>query len=564
MTKETMTSPSLASSFSSPISYQRWKGFRRELQGVDAFKSVQDFERAQLGELYFSLSELDRKTLGRLLSRGQKQEIENFIRTHGANPIFDPLHDLDHKVGVAKADVVSLKNAPSHEAQAAILNGDIVHFLFQAGEASRFEQGPFFKLSPIRVARTLKENESLQSLLVEIDKLAQSLPSPVANFIRDGELGPKQPVLIRAALRKAVQAEVTSGKVQLSAAASLYEEAIRRQKILFFVSQQAEVNLTHEKALTKTFSFYGFNPENIATIEQDLIHGMSVNEEGIPALINQDWALDASGHLYALLQASRENQFISYTKNGMASRHNQGDAFSFLSKKGAKVINIIRINDMDRHSSEIINAKALSYALTLFSKGYVNAIECVSNPSGQKGGTGTTFDNPEIHCLTETHENSFPSLSRAFESAMNVYLHENEGRHPAYNAMRQWADLEATKAVVQKWGGRIVFVPRQKTVDGIVQNYLGVDMPMGDLSLFTKDYSSRMFQFSDGEGRELLIHDMKVIDNLIVAIRTIQRQLKDPHVIAAVKELFLKETVPFSLNYQEPFLYGAPTPEFEI
>jgi hypothetical protein len=237
-------------------------------------------------------------------------------------------------------------------------------------------------------------------------------------------------------------------------------------------------------------------------------------------------------------------------------------ALAFLLARGAKIMSVIRINDMDRHSTEIVNGKALTYAMKIFENGYVNAIETVGNPDGQKGGTGTTFGVPDIHVLTETHENSFPDLSRPFEVAMQAYRQEHKGS-PAYNAMRQWADLAATRAALKEFGGRIVFVPRQKSVNGQDLSYLGVDMPMGDLSLLFANYKSRMFQFVGPQGRELLIHDMKVKENLPIALRTILRQLEDPDVVAAAEEIASKKIVPFARSARQTALYGAPCPEFE-
>ena len=186
-----------------------------------------------------------------------------------------------------------------------------------------------------------------------------------------------------------------------------------------------------------------------------------------------------------------------------------------------------------------MNAKALSVALRLFQEGIVNVIETVANPDGQKGGTGITFGDPELHMLTETHENSFPVLARAYERSIQAYLTENQGRHPAYNAMRQWAQLPLTREMLRTFGARIVFVPRQKNVEDKTVSYIGVDMPMGDLTLLYRNYPSRMFQFVGPAGRELLIHDMKKKENLSLALRSILSQLEDPHVLAAVRRKFL-------------------------
>jgi hypothetical protein len=199
----------------------------------------------------------------------------------------------------------------------------------------------------------------------------------------------------------------------------------------------------------------------------------------------------------------------------------------------------------------------------MFDQGYMNVIETVANPKGQKGGTGITFGDPDIHMLTETHENSFPALSRAFETAMQAYLRENNGNHPAYNAMRQWSVLEATRIVLRKFGGRIVFVPRRKIIGDTLISYLGVDMPMGDLSLLCSDFKSRMFQFKGPSGGELLIHDMKQKENLPVALRTLHRQLKDPHIIDAALEMASKKSIPFRPNKVPVGIYGAPAPEFD-
>jgi hypothetical protein len=72
-----------------------------------------------------------------------------------------------------------------------------------------------------------------------------------------------------------------------------------------------------------------------------------------------------------------------------------------------------------------------------------------------------------------------------------------------------------------------------------------------------------MFQFLGPHNRELQIHDMKIVENLPIALRTIERQVQDPHIVAAAREVLLGESVPFDKNSPEPFVYGAPTPEFE-
>ncbi len=88
-------------------------------------------------------------------------------------------------------------------------------------------------------------------------------------------------------------------------------------------------------------------------------------------------------------------------------------------------------------------------------------------------------------------------------------------------------------------------------------------MPMGDLSLLTGAYKSRMFQFLGPSNRELYIHDMKQVEQLDLYLRTVLRQLRDPDILAAVRELVLGETVPFSRLDGPPDPYGAPAPEFQ-
>jgi hypothetical protein len=146
---------------------------------------------------------------------------------------------------------------------------------------------------------------------------------------------------------------------------------------------------------------------------------------------------------------------------------------------------------------------------------------------------------------------------------MQGYLQSSGGQHPAYNAMRQWSVLSATRTALREYGGRIVFVPRQKEINGETVSYLGVDMPMGDLSLLHGLYRSRMFQFAGPHNKELQIHDMKIVENLPIALRTIELQLHDPHIIAAAREVLLGETVEFQRNLPQTALYGAPAPEFE-
>jgi len=547
--------------WSSPLSEERWKGYRSQLRGVAAFKSLYDFEKAQVLELDGCLSDHEKETLGRLLSRGNKSEMEIFIRGHGANPIFPPQEPLGFDVGVAKADVVNLNDPVSEEAANAILDGDIVHVLFQAGEGSRFKQGPFYSLNPLKAAQDFKSPENTEALK-KIEHAKAGLPDNVAQLILDESFGPKQPLLIRAALRRVVMNEVNAGRLKFENAVSTYKEALARQKILFLISEKPEVSDVHNKNLRERFHFYGFKPDHLVTIEQQLVHGLTVNEKGEVSLLNEPWALDAAGHLYVLLQAARPEDFTSYMDSGRPIKSREVDGLGYLANKGRKIINVVRINDMDRHSTEIINPKAITYALKKFSEGYKNVIEGVSNTQGQKGGTGTTFVDPNIHVLTETHENSFPALSRPFEEAMVAYLKSNQGRHPAYNAMRQLADLSTTRQVLREYGARIVFVPRQKEVDGKTQTYLGVDMPMGDLSLLFGKYKSRMFQFAGPDNKELLIHDMKKQENLPMAVATIERQLVDPYVIAAMKEAISGEIQPFTPEEKTTFTYGAPTPEF--
>ncbi|OVE78261.1 hypothetical protein BVX98_00905 [bacterium F11] len=549
--------------WSSPIPESRWRGFRSKHKGVEAFKSLEKFEQAQLSELEHSLEDHEKKALSPLLAQGKKDAIEIFIRTHGANPISDPGGSINIPVGVAKADVIDLAQEPSAEANAALLRGEVVYVLFQAGEGSRFNRGPMFSLNPLEVAKELSHELDLQNEIDEIERKKKEIDPAIASFLSDGPLGPKQPILIRAGLRRVVQDEVRAGRLDLAQADQTYQKALQNQKILFFMGRRGGLSEEHHKALSETYGFYGFHPQNLVTVDQELVHGLTLKEDGSVQLLTDEMSSDAAGHLYAFLQAARQGDFTMYTESGRPIKSMELDALGYLATRGGNILSIIRINDMDRHSTEIVNAKALGYTLSMFKKGYFNVIEGVANPKGQKGGTGTTFIDPETHVLTETHENSYPILSRAIEKAMKEYLKKNQGRHPAYNAMRQWASLQQTRKVLRDFGGRIVFVPRQKKVDGKQLTYLGVDMPMGDLSLFLGHYSSRMFQFSDPEGKELLIHDMKRREDLDIALRTILKQMEDPNIIAATREVLKKEKVPIEEPKEPREFYGAPVPEFE-
>ncbi len=549
--------------WNSPIPEKRWRGVRRESPGIAAFQTVASFEKAAVDELQRGLADHEAATVGRLIALNKKVELEVFIRTHGPNPLFDPAADLDVPVGVAKADVVDLHELPSAEANRAILDGQVLHVLFQAGEASRFAAGPLYQLNPFQAAQKISDDEELSYYLKGVNGARADVPARAADLLVETPLGPKQPLLIRAAIRRAIQDEIDAGRLSKKEAPARYAEVLANQKILFFVSPRGGVNEAHDKALRETFSFFGFHPSNLATIEQELARGLTANEDGVISLLEGETTMDAAGHLYAMMQAARAGDFTTYTESGRPIKPMEVDALSYFASRGAKIISIIRINDMDRHSTEIVNGKALGYALRMFENGYVNVIETVANPDGQKGGTGTTFGDPEIHVLTETHENSFPALSRAFDSGMQTYLKGSSGRHPAYNAMRQWADLAATRRSLQEFGARIVFVPRQKEIDGKEVTYLGVDMPMGDLSLLYGNYKSRMFQFAGPRGRELLIHDMKKKENLAIALRTLLRQLEDPHVVAVARELTEKKAVSFNETVERA-LYGAPCPEFFI
>ncbi len=553
--------------WSSPIPEKRWFGFRRKFRGTSAFESLGNFEEAALNELGSSLEEHEAATLGRLLARGKKVEIEMFIRTHGANPLFEPQGDLDVPVGIAKADVVDLHNLPSASANRAILDGEILHVLFQAGEATRFAAGPLYRVNVLQIAQSLTADPEIAFYLKSIQQARSEISKSVGDLLADGFLGPKQPLLLRAALRRVVQDEIDAGRLSPSEACERYRHALSKQKILFFVSRRGNVNQTHNEMLRGTFSFYGFEPANIVTIEQELLRGITADENGSLSLLNGEENMDAGGHLAALVQAVRPGDFTTYTESGRPIKPMEVDALSYFVNRGAKVMNVIRINDMDRHSTEIINGKALTVAQRFFENGYVNVIETVANPKGQKGGTGTTFGNPDVHVLTETHENSFPALSRAFEASMQTYLKESKGVHPAYNAMRQLADLQATRHVLKEFGGRIVFVPRQRGgPEGEPEGspYVGVDMPMGDLSLLYGNYKSYMFQFAGPEGSELLIHDMKQKENLGIGLRTLLHQLEDSFVLAAAEELSEKKIMPFTQPPKPRSLYGAPCPEFDI
>ncbi|MFN0117720.1 MAG: hypothetical protein ACKVQC_05425 [Elusimicrobiota bacterium] len=558
-----------------PIPLKRWQGFRSKRMGIEAFLSKENFEQAALSELESGLSEHELKTLGRLLERGKKTELEVFIRSHGSNPLFDSDAPLEGLVGIVKADRVDLSKPATEEANRAILEGKVVHVLFQAGEASRFRQGPFYSLKLIPfveqfLSQTLSSKDDTASQIIKettlqlkkVRETAAQQKSEAVDFILNSSFGPMQPILIRAALRRIVTDEVESGRVSKKSAVALYKKAIKNQKILFFVSRRNDVSLLHDKSLRETFQFYGFNPQNLVTIEQELPRGLNVSSEGVVSTIEDNWSEDAVGHLYALIQAARTGGFTTYTESGRPIKPMELDAFFYLESRGASFLNIIRINDMDRHTVEIINPKSLAYALDTFEKGYVDVIETVANPEKQKGGTGLTFGNPDIHILTETHENSFPALSRAVEPAIGKYLEENKGQHPAYNAMRQWCVMPATRRVLREYGGRIVFVPRQKNVDGVLKSYIGVDMPMGDLSLLYRFYKSRMFQFYVPPHQELLIHDMKQLEHLPIALKALQAQLESVHVISAVEEVLSGKINLFSRLSPQLSAYGAPASEF--
>jgi hypothetical protein len=564
--------------WNSPIPEKRWKGFRSQNRGKEAFLNLSKFEEAVLSELQNSLEEHEISSLGRLLSRGKKPEIELFIRTHGPNPLFDPQGELEFNVGVAHADVIPIEIMPTSEALDAVVSGAVLHALFQAGDATRFNQGPFYSMNPLTVARSLMDGtapsddsdgtldasclEEVSSLVKQIELKVSAWPVPLQSLFSTWGLGPKQMVCLRAALRRVIHFQIETGHLGFAKAKERYKEAISNQKIIFFLSRRGDVAQMHDRYLRQSQNFFGFNPSHLITIEQELAQGVMASEEGQISLSSMEETRDASGHLYALLQACRAGDFTSYTDSGKPIKPMEIDAFSYALSQGAKYLNVVRINDMDRQTTEIINPRALSYALAAFDDGYKNVIETVANPLGQKGGTGTTFNNPDIHVLTETHENSFPLLSRAFEEAMKDYLERTGGRPPAYNAMRQWSDLAETRRVVREFGGRIVFVPREKKIGDKTIFYLGVDMPMGDLSLLYEEYKSRMFQFSFEAHKELCIHDMKQKNHLSIGLRTILKQLNDPHVLAAAKEIISGEIQPFT-SISELSPYGAPCPEFE-
>ena len=241
------------------------------------------------------------------------------------------------------------------------------------------------------VARRWKESLDTEAkyFLDTLDHAGHDLDPKVRAWILETPLGPKQPVLIRAALRRVVQDEIDAGRLDVADAATRYKEAIANQKLLFFVSQNSDVNTLHDQALRERFSFFGFSPDNIITIEQEVARGLTVNADGRVSFVDEPYGLDAAGHLYALIQAARTTGFTTYTPSGRAIKPMELDAFSYAISRGAKYLSIIRINDMDRHTTEIVNSKALSAALRLFQEEIANVIETVANPDGQKGGTGT-------------------------------------------------------------------------------------------------------------------------------------------------------------------------------
>lgn len=551
-----------AKTWNAVIPPERWFGFRHSPQGISAFESLSLFEEALVNEVNAAFSDHELVTLSRLLKPEKKIELEVFTRTHGPNPLFNPYDEFEPSLGIAKAEAVDLNRPASYEAASAILDGQVVHVLFQAGEASRFQEGPFYLLNPLRVAESM-DSEAVTSFLSHISDLRKKIPVQAALLLCEEGLGPKQALMIRAALRRVVQSEIDAGRLALDEAQAAYQRALRNQKLLFFVSERGDVNRLHDEALRKRYRFFGFDPSNLVTIEQELVYGVTVDEKGAASIFKKEGAQDAAGHLYALLQAVRPGSFTTYTPSGSPVKPMEQDALGFLYAKGGRILNIIRINDMDRHTTEIINTKALSYALKKMEAGYVNIIESVSNPSGQKGGVGTTFGDAHMHVLTETHENSFPNFSRAFEKAMAAYMKENQNQPPSYNAMRQWADLAATRRALREFGGRIVIVPRTKTLEGEEVLYLGADMPMGDLSLLGSDYKSHLFQLVDGQGRGLHIHDVKQKENLSIALRTMAHQLQDSHILAAALELAGGPLQPFAETAEATPLYGAPAPEFE-
>lgn len=174
--------------------------------------------------------------LGWLLSCGNKAEIEIFVRGHGANPIFSPQEPLGFGVGVAKADIVNMSEPVSEEAAHAILNGDIVHLLFQAGEGSRFKQGPFYNINPMVAADVFKDEVDTSAEIKKIEAAVKSLPANIAQFILEEAFGPKQAVLIRAALRRIIKNEIEAGRLTVDKAETRYEEALKAQKIIFLIS----------------------------------------------------------------------------------------------------------------------------------------------------------------------------------------------------------------------------------------------------------------------------------------------------------------------------------------
>ena len=245
-------------------------------------------------------------------------------------------------VGVSKADgVVSLDDLPSVEvANQAILMMDrfLAHVASKPAKRAGSRKVRLYRLSPVDVARRWKESLDTEAkyFLETLDHAGHDLDPKVRAWILETPLGPKQPVLIRAALRRVVQDEIDTGRLDVTDATTRYKEAIANQKLLFFVSQNSDVNTLHDQALRERFSFFGFSPDNIVTIEQEVARGLTVNADGRVSFVDEPYGADAAGHLYALIQAARTTGFTTccYTPSGRAIKPMGLDAFSYVISRG--------------------------------------------------------------------------------------------------------------------------------------------------------------------------------------------------------------------------------------
>jgi len=479
--------------------------------------------------------ELAWKQLLAAVEAGDKKKVDELVNRINAVSIHGvPVHaaDLDRGQNVEILTQYTLSEAQRAKGADAYLTGKVaVHFNFGGG-ATRFVGSMY----GVKITDAVKEilgienglNQTQKDMLKENvlkyfseeaeknkwtaaqreqaerdfkDKLQAQLDEFIKSGRQDIPMGPRQIIAYRVFLEKLADPDGTSPEKA--------KTVIDQAPVIIHLNSE----IFHSAVADLTANgFYGFNPQNVFVLTDDVFQGFSLTNKGGTKFEENSGKLPP-GHGFALEQFNRVDQVWRFDQTGLSSIVKEKTLLQVLRSRETpvEVIRTQRVNDVSLWTEDVGSVDRIAYFLDKAeNEGAKVGIELVANPKGQKGGSWVTEMLPD--------GKSYLVESLAMKSPEFASLLDRTGTEKwPYNAFR---NLYTVTGLEEMLGGqdRLRKYLRVAKKDG--KFYFYTEMVTGDitqLSLVAGDVIA--FRISEGE----LIRDMKAPENLPEAMDHIKQ-----------------------------------------